>query len=79
VFRVQLIPTPLTEEVDLTDFDADAGSVTKNPSGMPPGPTKWERLVVWRGDGCQCPGAAAGDHNDSCSAPLVEVPDILCR
>jgi hypothetical protein len=79
---VQLLPTPLTDEVDL-DGPVDDGAAPAPPkSDLPPGPTQWEPLVLWRAKGaCDCDVGedGGGAHAADCKAPAVRVPDIICR
>ena len=78
---MQVIPTTLAEEAELIDEGLDSKIVSSAPS-MPPGPTQWERLVLWRGDdACKCDlsGSVDAKHAADCAAPNVQVPDILCR
>ena len=82
-FRIQLIPTSISEEAEMIDAEDDSSTSTDSASsGLPPGPTKWERLELWRDTeatcACECE-SGADKHSSDCSVPFVEVPDILCR
>ena len=81
-FTVQLLPSSLADEAGDDDVVDDGNVALPSAPSMPPGPTKWERLVLWRGEeGCDCDLSASvlAKHSLDCGAPLVEVPDILCR
>lgn len=80
-FCVQLVATPLTDEIDLDDIAQTPQSDNKIKSGLPPGPSQWERLVLWRAENaCECDlDERTENHGKNCTAPCVEVPDILCR